>query len=199
MGPEEEKNKKKAASEAVAGVAAGGPDAVSHFETIIETYGPRVFSLAKRMFRRSDEAEEAAQEVFIRVWRKMRLYDPAKGRFESWLTRLASNALLNLATKKQKAVDFSSLAGADGHGIENTAESDAPDVADAAANAEVEERVKSEILRLPAEYRLVVSLRYLEDACYEDIATATGLPMGTVKNRLYRAREILKERLKEHL
>jgi len=168
------------------------------FEKIVERFGGKVLALARRMLARTTDAEEAAQEVFFRAWRKLGLYDPEKGKFEHWLMRLASNELLNIASKKGRVIDFTSLSAADGESrIEDSfaaAENGGPP-----DGTEIEERVRRGILALPPDYRLVFTLRYLKDTSYYDIQRITGLPMGTVKTRIYRGREILKEKLKELL
>ena len=106
MGPQETDKNEQAAVEAAGQIAAGGPEKVPSFEIIVDVYGPGVLTLARRMLGDADAAEEAAQEVFLRVWRKIGLYNPAKGRFGAWLMRLATNLILNIAAKKQPSVDL---------------------------------------------------------------------------------------------
>ena len=179
-------------------LAAKSGDTAS-FEKIVEKLGGKVFALCRRMIPNSADAEEAAQEVFVRAWRKLDLYDPRMGEFEHWLMRLASNAALNIASKKRETIDFTSISTGKGTDrIESVLASPNED-AILPEDETIETRLACEIAALPDEYKLILALRYLKDTSYEDIQRITGLPMGTVKNRLYRGREILKERLKNLL
>ncbi len=159
------------------------------FGRIVRLYQDRVYRLAWRMVRDAHEARDLAQEVFLRLWRGLDRYDPSR-RFSPWFFRLALNVCLNERKRFRRApLDFQSM-GSEDAAFEPPG--DGPGAAEKADARERADRVRDAILRLDPSYRAVISLRYLEDLSYGEVATILDLPLGTVKNRLFRARERLK-------
>jgi len=164
------------------------------FEAIVRHYDRMVYSLAYRLCRDRNEAWDMAQEAFMRVFRNFDKYDP-KYPFRPWLMKVATNVCLNKIRGKYRGTPtVTDVTDPDGEPIPVPG---GPDPAHAVARKDSAQVVRAAVAALPVDYRVIVTLRYLEDQSYEEIAEALELPLGTVKNRLFRARELLKERLRQ--
>ena len=162
------------------------------FEALVIAYQHRVFGVALRMLRNRAEAEEVAQEVFLRVHRAI---DEFRGeaKLSTWLYTIASRLCLNrLASGERHAPREGEET------LERLASGDA-DPADELERSELETALHRAIGELPEERRIVVVLRDVEGLSYEEIAQALGLELGTVRSRLHRARMDLKEKLERFL
>lgn len=159
------------------------------FEAIVAHYQQAVFALAYRMTYDAARAEDMAQEVFLRLWRKFASFHTGRP-LRPWLMRLATNTCINLL-KKRRIPTVSVHADEDGRAREpaDTA-AIAPEVAE---RREMLGRLEDAIAQLPDDYRLVVTLRHVQGLSYDEIVEALGWPLGTVKVRLFRARERLRQ------
>jgi RNA polymerase sigma-70 factor (ECF subfamily) len=168
---------------------AGDPRA---FEDLVTAYQHRVFAVAYRMLGSRAEAEEAAQEVFLRIHRGLAGFR-GEAKLSTWVYTITSRLCLSrLATGDAR------LARAR-EAEETLAELPSPD-ADAVERLERDEReraLRRAIAELPEERRIVVVLRDLEGLSYEEIAETLNLMLGTVRSRLHRGRMELKERLEK--
>jgi RNA polymerase sigma-70 factor (ECF subfamily) len=164
-------------AEAVRRCLNGEPGA---FDTLVARYQQGLFNFAFRMLGDYEEARDAAQNTFVKVYEKLGSYDPQR-RFFSWLYRILMNECLNL--RRRPAAD--SFSG----GIElAVADRTAPDAVEA---AERRRAVKQAILALQPDYREVIVLRHFAALSYEEMSDAIGVPAKTVKSRLYSARQQL--------
>jgi RNA polymerase sigma-70 factor (ECF subfamily) len=171
------------------------------FQELVRDYGDRVFNLVLRMVGNRAEAEDIAQEVFVTVFKSIETFR-GESRFSTWLLRIAANHsknrikyLARRATDKGGLQDLPEAALADLGRSPAHGHVDGPDaLLEAAERGSVLERA---IAALDEDQRLVVVLRDVEELSYEEICEITGLPEGTVKSRLHRARSALKERLEE--
>ncbi|HUT32531.1 MAG TPA: sigma-70 family RNA polymerase sigma factor [Planctomycetota bacterium] len=177
------------APEVVAAARAGDERA---FARIVEHYQRLVFAIAYRMTCDAAAAEDMAQEVFLRVWRKLHTFRPGEP-LRPWLLRLATNACIN-ALKKRRPVSVPMLGDDEGDAREPVAAT--PDAGEVASQREMAEHLERAIAQLPDDYRLIVTLRHVEELSYEEIAAALGRPLGTVKVQLFRARERLRRALR---
>jgi RNA polymerase sigma-70 factor, ECF subfamily len=170
------------------------------FNELVELYGERVYRLLYRMLGRRDEAEDMTQEVFVQVFKAV---DQFRGdaKFGTWIYRIAVNTCKNrtlyLARRHSSAEDEleaaaerASLGQARGLTSGETSEPE-----EMVQGFELEMIVKRCMVELDPEFREVLVLRDVEDLSYEEIVEITGLPEGTVKSRLHRARAMLKERV----
>lgn len=158
------------------------------FEELVITYQHRVFGVALRMLGTRAEAEEIAQETFLRAHRSLPEFR-GEARLHTWLYAIASRLCLNrLASPDRRLVrgDDEALAAA---------ASDEPSAAARLERSERDAAVREAIAALPEERRIVVVLRDLEGLSYEEIGEVLALEPGTVRSRLHRARLDLKAKL----
>ena len=170
--------------EAVARCLAGDAEA---FSTLVERYGGRVFNIAMRITNDSDAANDCAQEAFIRAYRALHQYDPTLP-FGPWLFRITTNASLNHVQRwhahETPVEEFPDKAEPDEAGPESSA-----------LRREELDEVLAAMAELPAHYRAALTLRHMQQLSYQEVADALGIPLGTVKTHLHRARAALKVRL----
>ena len=170
------------------------------FGPLVTGYQDRVFNMILRMCGVRAEAEELTQETFLRALERIRQFR-GKSSFYTWLFRIAANLTIS-HLRRARRVKFRPLAQSDSAGdgqskdlSASLVENRSPDPPAAAMAAETRRRVAEALERLGAEFRLVVILRDIEDMDYSRISEVTGLPTGTVKSRLHRARCILRDTL----
>jgi RNA polymerase sigma-70 factor (ECF subfamily) len=162
------------------------------FEELVTAHQHRVFGIALRMLGVAAEAEDVAQEVFLRAHRVIREFR-GDARLSTWLYAITSRLCLSrLAAPEGRTVrgGEDELTRLPGSGEDPVARLE---------RSELEQALQRAIAELPAERRIVVVLRDLEGLSYEDIARALGIEIGTVRSRLHRARLDLKSKLERFL
>jgi RNA polymerase sigma-70 factor (ECF subfamily) len=154
---------------------------------LVLRYQRPVFNLIVRMIRDPAAAEELAQDAFLKALRSLATFDRAQ-KFSNWILRIAQNTTIDyLRVRRVETVSLA--AGPDGEVVEwPLADPSAENPADAAERADLAGALERAIDRLRPDYRQLVVLRYQEDLSYEEIAGITGLPLGTIKSFLHRAR-----------
>ena len=157
------------------------------FGQLIEAYQGPVYNLAYRMLGNSGEAEEAAQEAFIRAYTRLDSYDPAH-KFSTWLLSITSNFCID-QIRKRRAVLLSIDEPLPPHPALHSDNNKGPEAEYLAQ--EREQLVQGLLKELPDEYRQAVVLRYWYDMSYEEIADMQKTTVSAVKSRLFRARRIL--------
>jgi RNA polymerase sigma-70 factor, ECF subfamily len=169
------------------------------FREMVEAYQDKIFNLTYRMLGNQAEAEDLAQEVFITVFKSI---DTFRGdaKLSTWLYRIAANHCKNrikyLARRHDRERDeFDDSANNGAQAISATSVGPR----DQLEGVERELIVQEAIARLDEEHRLLIVLRDIEELSYDEIRTITGLPEGTVKSRLHRARMALRKRLAPQL
>jgi len=173
------------------------------FELLVLKYQRRIQRLIARMVRDTDLVEDIAQETFIRAYRALHQFR-GEAQFYTWLYRIAVNtakkALLDL--KHDPLVTMAALRPEDDEdetfqpGREPIAE-ETPETLLAAR--EIAEAVQAALEALPEDLRQAVTLREIEGLSYEDIAAVMGCPIGTVRSRIFRAREAISARVRPML
>ncbi len=163
---------------------------LSAFETLVEAYQQPVYNLAYRMLGDGAEAEDVAQEAFLRAYRNLSSYDPERS-FKTWLLSIASNYCIDRLRRRRLAW----LSIDDPLPPHPALSSDAPDPEETAIQGERASLVQRLLEQLPQDYRLVVVLRYWYDYSYTEIAEMTDSTESAVKSRLFRARRALAEML----
>lgn len=163
------------------------------FGELVERYQSRLVNFLFRIVRNADEAHDLAQEVFVKVYQALDRFDP-RYRFSTWIFRVAQNAAIDLVRRRRYRMV--SLGPQDDGGEDARPDRELP-ANDPGAEAGLVERetagqVREAITRLPWEYRELILLRHYGELSYDEIAEAKGMPLGTVKNKLFRARQLLR-------
>lgn len=182
--------------ELVAAVLAGDRE---QFGDLVDRYQGRLVNYLYRLLRNLDEAHELAQEVFLKVYQALDRYDP-RYRFSTWLFRVAQNAAIDqIRRRRLKLVPIHRQEEGDEEGRDWDLPSPERGPYRHLRNRERGEAIQQAIDALPWEYRELIVLRHYGELSYEEIAGVKGMPLGTVKNKLFRGRQLLKEKLSEFL
>ena len=174
----------------MARVQAGDNEA---FGALVVAYQDRVYNMILRMVSHPDDAADLTQEVFLTVYQKIGSFR-GKSQFYTWLYRIAANVALSLLRRRKVSREVPDPPESEAL---REGRSEGP-----SAHIERDERarqVQAALDALDDEFRTVVVLRDIEDLAYDEIGAILDIPEGTVKSRLSRAREALRERLKEVL
>jgi len=158
------------------------------FERLVEHYQTAVFNLAYRMLGEPQEAEDAAQEVFLRAYANLSRYDPERS-FKTWLLSIASNHCIDRLRKRR--LTWLSIEEEEGASAHPSLVSMTPGPEDAYLEQERSADMQALLAQLPPDYRLVVVLRYWYDMSYAEIADALQTSESAIKSRLFRARQTL--------
>jgi RNA polymerase sigma-70 factor (ECF subfamily) len=159
------------------------------FAHLVDTYQAPVYNLCYRMLGNAPEAEDAAQETFVRVYRHLKAYDPQK-RLSSWILAVASHYCIDrLRRRRIKWLPLEGILPVRPNAT------DAVHPEDAIIEHESCAEIKDLLQALPAAYRVVIVLRYWQDLSYAEIAWVVGSTESAVKSRLHRARRMLAERV----
>jgi RNA polymerase sigma-70 factor (ECF subfamily) len=169
----------------------------AEFEALAIQHRPELYRIALQITRNPDEAEDLVQETFLRAFSRFHQFEPGTN-FRAWARRILTNAHINRYRHERRGPAFIALeevtAQEDFHlSGEHAAREDQPEraVFDHLQSEEVEEAVRE----LPEEFRQVLVLSDLEDFSYEQISRSLGIPLGTVRSRLFRARRKMRQRL----
>lgn len=157
------------------------------FEKLVKAYEGPVYNLAYRMLGNASDAEDAAQETFLRAYAHLDSYDP-KRKFSSWLFAIASNYCIDQLRRRR--INWVSV---DDLPPWEPLRARTPDPEESAMELSDGERIQKMLNTLPPDYRLAVVLRYWHDYSYQDIAAVTNSTVSAVKSRLHRARRMLAE------
>lgn len=167
------------------------------FELLVSKYQRRLIRLLSRFIRDPGEVEDVAQEAFIKAYRALPSFR-GESAFYTWLYRIGINTAKNyLASAGRRAPVLSEFEGEDSESFDggallqdvNTPESEM-------LSKEIAAIVNSAMDALPEELRAAISLREIEGLSYEEIATSMNCPVGTVRSRIFRAREAIAEKLR---
>jgi RNA polymerase sigma-70 factor (ECF subfamily) len=163
------------------------------FAELVRRYADRIYNLAYRMTGDRAEAEDLAQETFVRAYRGLPGYKPQHP-FGAWIYRIAVNVCLTYRQRHGGAASESLSEETEAILYDNISD-DSIALADLAERREVQATVQQAILSLPPMYRAVVVLYHLEGRSYEEIADLLHVPLNTVRTHLHRGRALLREKL----
>jgi len=167
------------------------------FRELVERFERPVFGLIVRIVRRAEEAEDLAQETFLKAHRALARFDPSR-KFSSWLFKIAHNTALDALRRAGETTLSLDAPPRDGdEAPEPPADPSAEDPFARAAGRDLGRALEAAIHRLRPEYREVLLLRFVEELSYEEIAEVTSAPLGTVKIHIYRARRDLARAMSE--
>ena len=166
-----------------------------HFALLVDRYKDKAMTLAMRMLKSHEDAEEATQDAFIRAYNALDKFQ-GTARFGTWFYRIVYNVCLTRLGKKKD--EFDRVDYDDNREYEN------PAASTPAADIDFESEdmiifIKKTIETLPAKYGTILTLFYVQDLTHDEICEVTQLPLGTVKVHLFRARALLQQRLHNEL
>ena len=165
------------------------------FEELVRRYQRPISAYVYRMVGDYDSALDLTQEIFIKVYSSLSRYR-AEFKFSTWIYKIAHNSavdhLRRTATREQSLIN-----GNDGDTFELPIESGRPNPEQESERKERRIEIEGVVRTLPSHYRELIILRHSQDLTYEEIVEVTGLPLGTVKNRLFRAREMMRQQFVE--
>jgi RNA polymerase sigma-70 factor (ECF subfamily) len=159
------------------------------FSVLVDRYKVRLFNLIYRMLRNREEAEDILQETFLRVFKEKERYDPTYS-FSTWIYTIALNLCRNELKRKKRFKFFGiDLVGNDRrYAVEGVGDKNC-----------LSSTLERAIVSLPVKYRTVFLLREVNQLSYEEMSQSLGIPLGTVKSRVNRARLMLQKELKPKL
>jgi RNA polymerase sigma-70 factor (ECF subfamily) len=169
------------------------------FSDLVARYQGRLVNYLYRLLRSTQEAEDLAQVVFFKIYRALDRYDP-KYKFSTWLFRVAQNAAIDQIRKRRLVLVSMDRQGSGGEDL-GTWEFASPDPSPYGdqRNRERGEAIQVAIDGLPWDYRELIVLRHFGELSYDEIAKLKDMPLGTVKNKLFRGRQMMKEKLRDFL
>lgn len=158
------------------------------FTYLVTRYQKLVVHITGRLIQRQDELEDVCQDVFLKVYQNLGKYRN-ECRLSTWIATIAYNTSINYLRKFKKGVEVNAD---DSVALRNLTDfkSDDPEKAD------LHRYIREQIELLPVHYRTVITLYHLEEFSYQEIEQITGMPEGTIKSYLFRAKALLKEKLK---
>ncbi|WHX25391.1 RNA polymerase sigma factor SigW [Virgibacillus halodenitrificans] len=168
----------------------------SAFEDVVNYFQHKIYQHCLRMLGNAHEAEDIAQEAFIRAYINIESFDEQR-KFSTWLYRIATNLTIDRIRKRKP--DFyldSKIKGTDGLDMYSQLPDQGKLPGEEVESLELKRYIHHEISELPPKYRSVITLRYLEEFSLQEISEILDIPLGTVKTRIHRAREALRKRLR---
>ncbi len=167
------------------------------FEHIVTTFERPLFGYVSRMISVREDAEDAVQEIFIKVYKKLGTYDAAQS-FKTWLYTIATNTVYDFLrarrVKKELLIFDESRVDEDGESVQG-GQFETADPSSTYDMIEARFDVAAGLTLVRPAYRTILLLYYKEDLSCEQISAALGIPVGTVKTNLFRARKALKDAL----
>jgi RNA polymerase sigma-70 factor (ECF subfamily) len=172
----------------------GGDEAL--FEALVRRYQARVVAHVARMVGSREDALDLAQEIFLKVFGALDRFNP-EFKFSTWLFRIAGNAAIDHLRKRRPRTVPLEIPDPESRSGVSAIEHESPglDPYGELRNVERGRAISRAIAELPFEFRELITLRHFGGLSYEEIAQLKNMPLGTVKNKLFRARVVLKERL----
>lgn len=163
------------------------------FEELVRRYQRPIVTYAYRLIGDYDAALDLTQEVFIKVYSSLERYRP-EYKFSTWIYKIAHNAAIDHLRRNSGSRELESLASeADGVAFERPLAGGALTPEQLSERSERRAEIETVVQLLPAAYRELIILRHAHDLSYDEISEITNLPLGTVKNRIFRAREMMRE------
>lgn len=162
------------------------------FSVLVDNYQNLIFHVVKRIVPAQMDGEDICQEVFVKVYRSIGSFKH-QSKLSTWIAKIAYLTALNFLKRNKRSLtedypeDIVSL----------KTDQDSPE--EQLSKKNISEYLNRLIEQLPEQYRLVLTLYHLEEFSIEEINDITGMPEGTIKSHLYRARKMLKDKIKDHL
>lgn len=161
---------------------------MNSFTFLVNRYQKLVVHITGRLIHRNDELEDVCQEVFLKVYQNLGKYRN-ECKLSTWIATIAYNTSINYLRKFKKGIDVNPD---DSVALRNLADFGSADYEQNDLHCYIREQIEL----LPVQFRTVLTLFHLEEFSYQEVAEITGMPEGTVKSYLFRAKALLKEKLK---
>jgi RNA polymerase sigma-70 factor (ECF subfamily) len=174
---------------------------VASFEALMRRYNPRLFRVARSILKDDAEAEDALQEAYVQAYRSMSSFR-GDAEVATWLTRIVINqALMQLRKRKRErnVVPFGNQHSGQDAQEADVADPHAESPSDLTLRAEVRKIIERRIDELPVAFRTVFVMREVEEMTVHETAECLGVPEGTVRTRLFRARALLRDSLERDM
>ena len=162
------------------------------FESLVLQYERLVYVVVNRLVPEQEDVEDICQEVFIKVHKSLFRFR-FQSKLSTWIARIAYFTSINYLKKHKKELQIDYPEDLENYHFTN----DTPELL--LAQKDVARYIEQLVLQLPAKYRTVITLYHLHSFSYEEIGEVTGMPLGTIKNYLFRARKLLKEKIEIYL
>jgi RNA polymerase sigma factor, sigma-70 family len=166
---------------------------IGAFEQLVEGYQRKIFNIALRMLGNYDDAGDLSQEVLIRIYKSIKNFKEQSS-FSTWIYRITTNVCLDEIRKRKnkKTISLDEDIKVDEGEMKRQIESDGPTPEDIVEQEELKKLVNDAIGMLSQEHKMAIILRDMQGLSYEEISEVLKLPEGTVKSRINRARQALK-------
>jgi RNA polymerase sigma-70 factor (ECF subfamily) len=171
------------------------------FDQIVRLYADRIYNYVRRMVGNPQDAEDITQEVFIRAYQGLSQFD-GRASFSTWLFRIATNLCIDhkrRQSRRVQTVPYHHDESDEEEGDWEFPDTNQPSALDHLLNQELQAVVEGAIERLNPKLKTVLLLYDVEGLSYEQIAETLGIPMGTVKSRLFAAREQIRKQVEVYL
>jgi len=162
------------------------------FELLVKQYERLVFFVVKRMVTEQEDIEDICQEVFIKVYQSINRF-MFQSRLSTWIARIAYLTAINHLKKNKKHKPGDNMADVDNYHFTT----DDPEYLLTKKDASA--YINYPVEQMPPQYKTVLTLYHLNEFSYQEIEEITGMPEGTIKNYLFRARKLLKQKLETYL
>ena len=170
------------------------------FSDLMDRYKDSIYFMLLKMVNNKDDAEDLTIEAFGKAFNSLKQYTPNYA-FSTWLFKIASNNCIDFLRKKKKKIMSidNSIENKDGDEIAIELKSDARTPEQETIRDQKIEVMRTYVKKLKPRYEILVEMRYFKEMSYEEISTELGLPLGTVKAQLFRAREFLYNLMKHNI
>lgn len=166
------------------------------YEEIVKVFQNRIYQHCFRMIGNVHEAEDLAQEVFIRAYVNIHSFDNSRN-FSTWIYRIATNLTIDRLRKRKPDYYLDAeIKGTEGLNMYSQIAASEQLPEDEVERLEFQNDIHQKILGLPPIYRSIIILRYLEEFSLSQISEILDIPLGTVKTRIHRGREALRKKLR---
>jgi len=163
------------------------------FGVLVDRYKDRAFALALRLLESREDAEDAVQDAFVKAYRRLAEFR-GDCRFGTWYYRILYNTCISrISRRPADSLSLDDVASAQGE----IAVSNEPDRLEMMVADECGEILGEELQKLPRKFQAVLTLFYVQEQRYEEIAAILDVPLNTVKSHLFRARELLRKRVQD--
>jgi RNA polymerase sigma-70 factor (ECF subfamily) len=166
------------------------------FEELMRKYEKKIFSFVVRMVRNEDTAVDLTQDFFFKIFTVLDKYN-FEYKFSTWAYRICYNLVIDHIRKNQAPVDSLDDESVTARDLLESDNVSREDGFKALSRSETRDYVWRVVDQIPLKFRELILLRYIQDLKYEEIADITSLPVGTVKNRIFKAKEILKKEMEK--